>query len=140
MTRIKKISLVISGVLILAGCSTVDDAINDAVNETISGDVTEETIKAKDIVAVINNVSLSGCALLKEAIELDNSYKNVDTLVTEMNVTCATYGKGSGIPGESGTVCTEEDLAEWLARADYTAMPDLDSAVGDKACVIGADL
>ena len=140
MTRIKKISLVIAGTLILAGCSTVDDAINDTVNETISGDVTEETIKAKDIVAVINNVSLSGCALLKQAIELDDSYNNVDTLVTEMDVTCATYGKRSGIPGESGTVCTEEDIADWLARADYTAMPDLDSLEGEKACVIGADI
>ena len=136
----KKISLLATAFVLFTGCSAVDDAINDAVNETISGDVTEETIKAKDIVAVINNVSLSGCALLKQAIELDDSYKNVDTLVTEMDVTCATYGKRSGIPGESGTVCTEEDIADWLARADYTAMPNLDSVEGDKACVIGADI
>ncbi len=136
----KKISLLATAFVLFTGCSVVDDAINDAVNETISGDVTEETIKAKDIVAVINNVSLSGCALLKQAIKLEDSYKNVDTLVTEMGVTCATYGKRSGIPGESGTVCTEENIADWLARADYTAMPNLDSVEGDKACVIGADL
>ena len=136
----KKTSLMIITAFVLLGCSTIDDAINDAVNGTVSGDVTTETIKAKDLVAVINNVSLSGCALLKQTIELDDTYKDVDTLVTEMGVNCTTYGKQSGIPGETGTVCTEEDLAEWLARADYTTMPNIDSVTGDKACVIGADL
>ncbi len=136
----KKISLAIVSVLILAGCSAVDDAINDTVNEIVSGDITEDTIKAKDIVVVINNVSLSGCALLKQGIELDDNYKNVDTLVTELGVTCATYGKIAGVPEEAGTICTEEDIADWLARADYTAMPDMNSIEGDKACVIGADL
>ena len=135
-----KTSLFILSAFLLLGCSTVDDAINDTVNETISGDVTEETIKAKDIVVVINNVSLAGCALLKQSIALDDRYENVETLVTEMGVTCATYDKTTGVPEEVGTVCTEEDIAEWLARADYTAMPELDDVEGDKACVIGADL
>ncbi|GEM_PF-4335748 len=136
----KKTSLFIVSTFLLLGCGSIDDAINDTVNEVVSGDVTEETIKEKDIVVVINNVSLAGCALLKQGIELDNTYKNVDTLVTEMGVNCATYDKIAGLPEEVGTVCTEEDIADWLARADYTAMPDLDSVEGDKACVIGADL
>jgi hypothetical protein len=136
----KKNCLFILSAFLLLGCSTIDDAINDTVNETVSGDVTEETIKAKDIVVVINNVSLAGCALLKQSIALDDRYENVDTLVTQIGVTCATYGKTAGVPEETGTVCTEEDIAEWLARADYTAMPELDDVEGDKACVIGADL
>jgi len=135
-----KTSLFILSTFLLLGCSTVDDIINDTVNETASGDVTEETIKAKDIVIVINNVSLAGCALLKQSIALDDRYENVDTLVTQMGVTCATYGKTAGVPEEAGTVCTEEDIADWLAHADYTAMPDLDDVEGEKACVVGADL
>ena len=135
-----KTSVFILSAFLLLGCSTIDDAINDTVNETVSGDVTEETIKAKDIVLVINKVSLAGCALLKQSIALDDRYENVDTLVTELGVTCATYGKTAGIPEEVGTVCTEENIEEWLARADYTAMPDLDDVTGEKACVLGADL
>jgi len=135
----KKTALLVTALVLLTGCGAVDDAINDAVNGAVSGDVTTETIKAKDLVAVINNVSLSGCALLKQTIELYDRYKNVDILVTEMGVDCETYGKEPGVPGETGTLCTEEKIEDWLARADYTAMPDIDSVSGDKACVVGAD-
>ena len=72
-----KTSLTIVAALLFAGCAPVDDAINDAMNGALSGDVTEETIKDKDLVAIINNVSLSGCTLLKQTIELDNSYKKL---------------------------------------------------------------
>ena len=135
-----KTILLATAFVLFTGCTSIDDAINDAVNGTVSGDVTTETIKAKDLVAVINNVSLSGCALLKQTIELDDRYKNVDILVTEMGVNCETYGKEAGVPGETGTLCTEEKIEDWLARADYTAMPDIDSVSGEKACVIGADI
>ena len=136
----KKISLVIAGALILAGCSAVDDAINDAVNDTASGDVTTETIKAKDRVLVINDVSLSACIVIKEGLEHDDDFNNAVTLVTELGVTCATYGKTTGDPEDIDTECVEQSLVEWLEEEGHEEITDLESAQGDKACVIGADV
>ena len=135
----KKISLVIVSALILAGCSAVDDAINDAVNDTLSGDVTTETIKEKDKVLIINEVSLSACTVLKNGLINDDDLKNAVTLVTELGVTCATYGKTAGSPEDIDTECVEQSLAEWLEEG-HEEITDFDSAQGDKACVIGADV
>ena len=131
----KKISLVIAGALILAGCSAVDDAIND----TLSGNVTTETIKEKDKVLIINEVSLSACTVLKNGLINDDDLKNAVTLVTELGVTCATYGKTAGSPEDIDTECVEQSLAEWLEEG-HEEITDFDSAQGDKACVIGADV
>jgi len=129
----KKISLVIAGALILAGCSAVDDAINDAVNDTASGSVTTETIKAKDKVLIINDVSLSACVVIKNGLVNDDDFKDAVTLVTELGVTCATYG-------DPEDMCVEQSLVEWLEEEGHDEITDLDSAQGDKACVIGADV
>ncbi len=132
----KKISLVIIGALLLAGCSAVDDAINDIVN----GDVTTETIKVKDKVLIINDVSLSACVVLKNGLINDDDLKDAVTLVTELGVTCATYDKTTGDPEDSDTECVEQSLVEWLEEEGHENITDLESAQGDKACVIGADV
>ncbi|WP_415406519.1 hypothetical protein ACLHDG_12195 [Sulfurovum sp. CS9] len=136
----KKISLVIISALIFTGCSAIDDAINDAVNDIASGDVTTETIKAKDKVLVINDVSLSACVIIKNGLVNDDDFKDAVTLVTELGVTCATYGKTTGDPEDIDTECVEQSLAEWLEEEGHEEITDLDSAQGDKACVIGADV
>lgn len=136
----QKISLVIVTAFILAGCSAVDDAINDAVNETVSRDVTAETIKEKDKVLIINDVSLSACAVIKSGLVNDDDLKDAVTLVTELGVTCATYGKTTGDPEDIDTECVEQSLVEWLEEEGHEEITDLDSAQGDKACVIGADV
>ncbi len=140
MPNLKKISLVIVGALILAGCSTVDDVLNDVVNDTASGDVTTETIQSKDKVLIINEVSLTACVVIKNGLLNDNDFKNAETLVTELGVTCATYGKEAGISGEMDTVCIEQSLAEWLEEEGHEEIISFESAQGDKACVIGADI
>ena len=124
----KKISLVIIGALLLAGCSAVDDAINDIVN----GDVTTETIKVKDKVLIINDVSLSACVVLKNGLINDDDLKDA--------VTLATYDKTTGDPEDSDTECVEQSLVEWLEEEGHENITDLESAQGDKACVIGADV
>ena len=134
------ISLVIVTALIFAGCSAVDDAINNAVNDTASGDVTTETIKAKDKVLIINDVSLSACVVIKNGLVNDDDLKDAVTLVTELGVTCATYGKTTGDPEDIDTECVEQSLVEWLEEEGHEEITDLESAQGDKACVIGADL
>ena len=136
----QKISLAIVTAMIFSGCSTVDDAINDAVNETVSGEVTTETIKEKEKVLVINDVSLSACVVIKNGLEHDDDFNNAITLVTELGVTCATYGKTRGDPGDINPECVEQSLAEWLEEEGHEEITDFDSAQGDKACVIGADL
>ena len=142
MTRIKKISLVIAGTLILAGCSAVDDAINDAVNDTLSGDVDTDTIKAKEKVLILNNVNRTACVAIKNSLAENGNRKNAETLVTELGVTCATYGKTAGDPleVENDTECVEESLSEWLDEESNGNITDLEKAQGDKACVIGFDL
>ena len=140
MPNLKKISLVIAGALILAGCSAVDDAINDAMNDAASGDVTAETIKAKDKVLIINDVSLSACVVIKNGLVNDDDLKDAVTLVTKLGVTCATYGKTTGGPEDIDTECVEQSLVEWLEEEGHEEITDLESAQGDKACVIGADL
>lgn len=136
----QKLSLIIAGALLLAGCSAVDDAINNAVNDTASGDVTAETIKAKDKVLIINEVSLSACVVIKNGLVNDDDFQDAVTLVTELGVTCATYGKTTGDPGDIDTECIEQSLVEWLEEEGHEEITDLDSAQGDKACVIGADV
>ena len=140
----QKICLAIVTVLMVSGCSAVDDAINNAVsevvNDTASGDVAAETIKAKDKVLIINDISLSACVVIKNGLVNDDDLKDAVTLVTELGVTCATYGKTTGDPEDIDTECVEQSLIEWLEEEGHEEITDLDSAQGDKACVIGADL
>ena len=136
----QKISLVIASALILAGCSAVDDAINDTVNDTASDGVTTETIKSKDKVLVINDVSLSACMVIKNGLVNDDDLKDAVTLVTELGVTCATYGKTKGTPGDIDPECIEQSLAEWLEEEGHEDIINIEDAQGDKACVIGADV
>ena len=140
----QKISLVIITALILTGCSAIDDAINNAVsevvNDTASGDVITETIKAKDKVLIINDVSLSACVVIKNGLIKDDDLKDSVTLVTESGVACATYGKTTGDPEDIDTECVEQSLVEWLEEEGHEEITDLEKAQGDKVCVIGFDL
>ena len=136
----QKISLAIVSALIFTGCNTIDDAINNAINDTASGDVTAETIKAKDKVLIINDVSLSACVMIKNDLVKYDDLKDAVTLVTELGVTCATYGKTTGDPEDIDTECVEQSLVEWLEEEGHENTTDLESAEGDKACVIGADV
>ena len=133
-----KISLLATAFVLFTGCSAVDDAINDAVNETISGDVTAETIKAKDKVVIINNVNLTSCATIKNGL-ISEDFENPEVLVTELGVTCRTYHKETGRITDPDAVCYEEDLADWLEHESNGKITDLETAQGEKACVIGAD-
>ena len=51
---IKTTGFLIAGALLFSGCEAVDQAINDAVNNVISDEVTAETIQGKDKVVIIN--------------------------------------------------------------------------------------
>lgn len=137
---IKNTSLIITALFVFTGCSVVDDAINNAVNETLSGDVTAETIQSKDKVLIINEVSLSACTVIKNGLLNKDDFKNAETLVTELGVTCATYGKTESSPDDLNAECIEESLAEWLEEAGHEEIIDFEAAQGDKACVIGADV
>jgi len=138
----QKISLVIISILIFTGCSAIDDAINDAVDDTLSGDVTAETIKAKEKVLILNNVNHAACLAIKNGLAENGNRKNAETLVTDLGVTCDTYGKKDGNPLEieNDTECAEESLSEWLDEESNGNITDLEKAQGDKACVIGFDL
>jgi len=135
-----KTSLILLCTMALSGCSTVDDVVNNAVNDTLSGEVTAETIRAKDKVLIINEVSLTACVVIKNGLVDAKGLQNAETLVTELGVTCATYGKETGDPTDPDATCIEESLAEWLDQEDNKNITDLDSAKGEKACVIGFDL
>ncbi len=130
-----KITLLTLATLLCTGCGSIDDTINDAVNSTVSGDVTTETIAAKDKVIIINGVNLAACAVIKNGLVINYNYINAETLVTELGVTCSTYGKIS-----NSLECTEQDLAVWLQEDINQNITDFDSATGNKACVIGTDL
>ncbi len=138
----QKISLVIISILIFTGCSAIDDAINDAVDDKLSGDVTTETIKAKEKVLILNNVNHAACLAIKNGLAENGNRKNAETLVTDLGVTCDTYGKKDGNPLEieNDTECAEESLSEWLDEESNGNITDLEKAQGDKACVIGFDL
>jgi len=125
--------------LFLLGCTSVDDAINDAVNETLSGDVTADTMTLKDKVVIINNVNRTACVTIKNGL-ISNDFKNPEVLVTELGVTCTTYHKKTGSITDPDAVCFEEDLVDWLDHESNGKITDLESAQGDKACVIGADV
>jgi len=137
---LKQLSLLITSALVLSGCGTVDDLINDTVNDVASGDVTTETIAAENKVLIINNVSLTACVIIKNGLINDNDFSDAKTLVTELGVTCATYGKEAGVSGELDTVCVEQSLAEWLEEDNNEDIVTLEQAEGDKACVIGGDI
>ncbi len=138
----KKISLILLSALLFSGCSAIDDAINDVVNDTLSGDVDTNTIKAKEKVLIINNVNRTACITIKNGLAENGNRKNAETLVTELGVTCTTYGKTVGDPLEieNDTECAEESLSEWLDEESNGNITDLEKAQGDKACVIGFDL
>ena len=135
----QKISLVIISALIFTGCSAVDDAINDAVNDTLSGEVTADTMKVKDKVVIINNVNRTACFTIKKGL-ISNDFENPEVLVTELGVTCTTYNKPTGSISDTNPTCFEEDLVDWLDHESNGNITDLESAQGDKACVIGADV
>jgi len=128
---IKKINLLILSSILFIGCSEVDNIINNA----ISGEVTSETIIAKDKVTIINNVNLQACTVIKHGLAkiVDGGYNDVETLVTELGVNCETYGK----PANDTDICTEQSLVDWLEEDSHDTITDLENAEGDKACVIG---
>ncbi len=135
-----KTSLVLLCALALSGCSVVDDAINGAVNDALSGEVTEETMLGKNRVLIINDVSRTACVVIKNGLVDAKGLENPETLVTESDVNCATYGKPTGDTTDPDAICIEESLAEWLDQEDNKDITDLESAQGDKACVIGYDI
>ena len=135
-----KTTYILLAALLFSGCSAVDDAINDAVNGTISGDVTTETIQGKERVLIINDVSRTTCIAIKQGLADMKNYENAETLVTEIGVNCSTYGKPTGDATDPNAVCVTESFSEWLDIGDNKNIIDLESAQGDKACVIGYDL
>ena len=128
---IKKINLLILSSILFIGCSEVDNIINNA----ISGEVTSETIIAKDKVTIINNVNLQACTVIKHGLAdiVDRDYNDIEILVTELGVNCETYGK----PANDTDICTEQSLVDWLEEDSHDTITDLENAEGDKACVIG---
>jgi len=128
----------IAALWIFTGCSAVDDAINTAVNDAISGDVTADTMKLKERVVIINNVNRAACFTIKNGL-ISNDFENPEVLVTELGVTCKTYNKKDGSITDPDATCYEEDLVDWLEHESNGNITDLESAQGDKACVIGAD-
>ncbi len=133
-----KISLIALSTLAILGCDSVDEAINNI----LSGDATTETIAKKDRVLIIDNVSRTACVTIKNSLAKSGERKNAETLVTQMGVNCATYGKTEGNPLalEEDTQCTQESLSEWLEQESNGRIIDFNSAAGDNACVIGFNI
>ncbi len=127
-----KISLIVLSTLVFLGCESVDDAINNA----LSGDTTTETISTKEKVLIINNVSRTACVVMKNGL-LDDDFKDAKTLVAQLGVNCASYGKTAGVVGEIGTMCVEQSLSEWLEEDDHSKIISIEDAQGENACVIG---
>jgi len=132
----KKITLLITTIFIFTGCNAIDEALNDVV----SGGVDTDTIKSKDKVLIINEVALSACAIIKTGLLDAGDFRNAETLVTEPGVTCATYGKTKGNPDNIDAACRELSLAVWLEKEGHDIISDLGTAEGDRACVIGGDI
>ena len=132
----KNTILITLGTFLLFGCSAIDDATNDLIN----GDSTTNSISAKERVIIINNVSLEGCAIIKKGLLKIEKYTETEILVTNVGVTCATYGKTKDSTNDINSECIEESLAEWLDNPKYQDITDFVSVEGDKSCVIGANL
>ena len=126
-------------ILLFSGCSAVDDAINQTVNDALSGEVTAETIQMKERALILNNVNRSACVIIKNGLADIKDLNNPETLVTELGVTCRTYHKTAGDPTDLDAQCVEESLSDWLELDNNGDIIDLESAQGDKACVIGFD-
>jgi hypothetical protein len=133
---LKNTTLLLVSIFIFTGCSAIDDALNNI----ISGDVDEQTIREKDKVLIINEVTLTACTLIKTGLLDAGDFRNAETLVTEVGVTCYTYGKDPGDPDDINAECRELDLSVWLENEGHDIISDLDVAEGDRACVIGGDL
>ncbi len=127
------------GALLFSGCSTVDDAINNAIDDTLSGDVTTDTIILKSRAIIIEDVSRTACVTIKNGLVDAKGLKNAETLVTDMGVTCETYKKKEGALTDPDAQCVKDSLVNWL-DVNQEITIDLEAAKGDKACVIGFDL
>ena len=130
-----KNSLLISAIFIFTGCGAIDDAINTAV----SAGVTKDDISEKEKVLIINEVSLKACAIIKTGLLDAGDFRNAEILVTEIGVTCATYGKSTGAPHDINANCRELALSVWLDNEGHDIIDKLSAAEGDKPCVIGGD-
>jgi hypothetical protein len=123
----------------MLGCSSIDDAINDAVDGALSGDVTTDTIILKSRAIIIEDVSRTACVTIKNGLVDAKGLKNAETLVTDMGVTCETYKKKEGELTDPDAQCVKDSLVNWL-DVNKNINIDLEAAKGDKACVIGFDL
>ena len=134
----KNTTLILLSALLFSGCTAVDDTINDA----LSGDTDTNIIAGKEKVLIINNVNYTACLVIKNNLSENENRNNAEVLVTELGVTCATYGKTEGDPLEieNDTECAIESLSEWLSQESNNNITDLEQAEGDQACVIGFDL
>ena len=135
----KKTSLFVVSVFLLLGCGSIDDAINDAVDGALSGDVTTDTIILKSRAIIIEDVSRTACVTIKNGLVDVKGLKNAETLVTDMGVTCETYKKKEGELTDPDAQCVKDSLVNWL-DVNKEINIDLEAAKGDKACVIGFDL
>ena len=138
---IKKISLLMISALLFTACSDSKTIVDDAVNNAASGDVTSETIKTKEKVLIVKEVSVTACVVLKNELLKDETYKDADTLIANIDVTCATYGKSSNGTLLYDTECIEQSFNEWIAEdPSRENIENIELAKGDRACVIGADI
>lgn len=133
-----KTTLILLGTLLFSGCSSIDDAINDAIDDTLSGDVTTDTIIFKERAIIIEDVSRTACVAIKNALVDAKGLTNAETLVTDMGVTCATYQKKEGELTDPDAQCVQDSLVNWL-DINKDIKIDLEAAKGVKACVIGFD-
>ena len=131
-----KSSLIMTAMLMFAGCGVIDDAINTVV----SAGVSKSDISKKEKVLIINGVAVTACATIKIGLIDAGDFKNADTLVTEQGVTCSTYDKTAGSITDKNAECRELPLDVWLEEADHNFIETLGAAEGDKACVIGGDV
>ena len=139
MTKTSLILISFLPALFFLGCSPIDDAINEAVNDALSGDVTAETIALKEKVIIINNVNRTACVTIKNGL-ISNDFKVRQDLARWAWATWRIYHKQTGDITDPNAVCYEEDIVDWLDHESNGNITDLESTEGDKACVIGADL
>ena len=131
-----KNSLIVIAMLMFTGCGVIDDAVNTIV----SAGVSTNDIKEKEKVLIINGVSVTACATIKIGLLDAGDFRNAETLVTDMGVTCATYGKTNGDPSDIDAVCRELALDVWLGEVAQDIIDQLGAAEGDRACVVGGDV
>jgi len=120
--------------LLLSGCSSVDDIVDDATNDILNGDTTQEDIIKSEKVLIIHSVGKIACKAIGENLGKED-YKNAIALIGKNDVSCSTYDK------KSDSDCKDQTFEEWQDEGENASiLKNVTGTIsGDSACVIAGD-